>query len=502
MSYINKRYALALYLCLLLAGCSKGRIPTQPGTITNTSASIPLASPTPTLISVSTATPPPQPEPIHPATPSATGTVTPTLAPTRKPTRTASPTTTQTPTISPTLTQFSWSRLDFPAWVSGLGSDVLFVTARPSEEGDYQFMLVNASSGEKYTFPPSDAGGYFWMANGKQLGFLSRDKKVVTLVNVSDGILTHYPASDSVTRFVDTSIEGDAPHAYISSGSSLDALDFVLWEKVFRDEFSQDGRYRTEQDYGAGTSIIDLKTGEKIMVTDPTDGLYDVMHAWSPNGSFLGIAQSDVVPGMYFSFETMPNYMLLVYDAAQAQIVASYKGITFPNWSPDGTKFLYQPVSNTALSFWESPPCIYDTLVDATRCYNEAVLRHHPDGQAQVIFTSTHWLPDQSGFGYLYDGEYSVSSGERGGLCFVRIQDGSERCIFQDFEDLEQTVMHYEISPDGEFVSAAVDASCLLCDFQTAPQLAIANVHTGEYALIGYIYTWGETGLWRPKLAP
>jgi hypothetical protein len=409
-----------------------------------------------------------------------------------------------------------WAHLDLPAWVADPNTQVLFITTESSENSPHGFILVNASNGERFTFPPSDAGGYFWMADGKHLGFLSKDKIEATLVDIFDGSVVYYPASDQATRFVTTSSEdrsplpliapgsSQAPFPFIASGSSLDTPGFTLWEKYQRGEFSQDGRYRINEDYDHGaTSIIDLKTGESIQVTDPTDNLYDYMPAWSPIGSFLGIVQSNVAFDNYMEFDTTLDITLKVYDAENRRMVGSYKSVNFPGWSPDGTKFLYQPISEVAQYSWVSPPCIYDMLDDSNRCYNEAVIRHKTDNLNELGFVSVEWLPDQSGIGYIYYAIIAKPQKIWGGLCFIRFQDGSEYCMLQDFMDPGQNVIDFELSPDGNFADFIMDKSCPGCYYIDNPQLGIVDVHTGEYFIIGdNDVGLFSSGLWRPKLSP
>ncbi len=90
-------------------------------------------------------------------------------------------------------------------------------------------------------------------------------------------------------------------------------------------------------------------------------GCFDLFSEFSPNSQFLAIVEVDEEPSLYNTFKPLPTFRLRIYDVHTQQVVASYKNVTFPTWSPDGAKFLFQEW-NTGVDGWAwhagSPPCI------------------------------------------------------------------------------------------------------------------------------------------------
>jgi hypothetical protein len=178
----------------------------------------------------------------------------------------------------------------------------------------------------------------------------------------------------------------------------------------------------------------------------------------------------------------------------QGNIIAQYKNIPFTNFSPDGTKFLYRPLDKNRFEFWYSPPCIFDKLTDQTRCYNDLLTKHHVEN-GHVEFFNPQWLKDQRYFSYNYYTYDLDTHDSGGGLCFVEIESGSERCILDNFKNDFHEIISYKFSPNEKTISFVVNIAPNSDDW-TMAQFGIANAHTGEYML--YPEFSLHEGIWRP----
>jgi hypothetical protein len=380
--------------------------------------------------------------------------------------------------------------VDLPAWAADPAADILLV-ATTKTEGIRELTLVNASSLESWSLPGFHGfDAYFWSPDGRQIGILLSDEKLL-LVDVLTGNLEFLPAGEHVTR-----LEGNYGDALVARPVPGDPKKFILhpWYWL-KNNISTDGRYLVEQGMGT-TDIIDVETGERTPITRAEDGLDDYMVEWSPVGPELAVAQADRPSSMFIWFEEIPNFTLKIYDA-DGRLLRKYRDVTFPHWSPDGTRFIYQPLNAESHMFWESAPCIFDTLTGETRCYNDISVRHHAD-----IYTSLQWLPDRSRFGYIYSRYDLEQSVYHGGLCFVEISNGREECILQDNPD-QLNVTRYLLSPDGRFVSAYITDGSPHSDDLAKWVLVVAGVETGKSLLIdgtSWLYTY-DLGLWRPALS-
>ena len=131
-------------------------------------------------------------------------------------------------------------------------------------------------------------------------------------------------------------------------------------------------------------------------------------------------------------------------------------------------------------------------------------MTQHQPQHGQLTITSLEWLA-QTTIGYIYyridtDLDINHESREVAGLCFIEVENGSERCILEKLEEPGQKIRGYEFSSSGNFVSFFYDTACPVCDEFSHPRLAVADPKTGKYVAVG---DWhGSNGLWRPTNKP
>ena len=413
----------------------------------------------------------------------------------------AAPTTMPTPKLD---------RIAIPKWVSDPDADVLLLPM-----GDHlqynNFALVNSSSGEVYNLPEFNHGDYFWMSDGKHFGILSENESEILLVDIASGEITYHHPSEKAVQFVN--VDTESTYAYKSIGKKVEDPEFVLVHSWW--DISPDNHYFILEDpYDERyTRVLDLQTNETITVTDKDDMVFDLSRAWSPSEPYLGIVHSDEEPGMGFSFEKDPNFRLKIYDIEHGNVIGSYKNIPAVNWSPDGTKFLYQPWEESPhdhdFLHHGNPPCTFDTLTGITKCYNEAVVRHTTNTTYELTFSSMQWSPDGKMIGYIYfrieHTPYEPYYEERGGICLITIEDNSIKCMLEEFEKQKQYLkpIAYWWSPSSEYVAFCVDESCPYCDFSNDPKIGILNINTGKSFIVGEnVESRYRFGAWRPKIVP
>ncbi len=246
-----------------------------------------------------------------------------------------------------------------------------------------------------------------------------------------------------------------------------------------------------EPDKVGSIHVLNLQTDEIIQITRPEDTLYNYAEAWSPKKPYLAILSGDVQPGNGLDFEQQTHLILRVYNVETAQLIGSFRNVTFPNWSPDGAKFLYHLLDNSELYLWESPPCTFVLLSGNSTCYTEAKIQNF-----RASFSSLSWVPDQSTISYIYFYTNREPHDQEGGFCLISTANRSIRCMLEEFPDPDQNIIDYQWSPDGRYISFQYDTSCPLCDYWDHPQLGIAEVRTGQYLTVG---NFVELGLWRPN---
>jgi WD40 repeat protein len=394
-------------------------------------------------------------------------------------TETPKPSYTPTTSPSPTPEQIT---IEFPEWVKNPETQILLVPVGTMENGYENMALFNAETGERFIIPVQlHTGSYFWMTDGLSFGYLPFESDRFTLFSI-DGGVTHYLIKDYMIEFAYMN-SFRVPDPIQVSGENIDSSSFKFIDS--NTELSPSGRFfiykeDVECQYPQERiCIFDTTLDEVFYISYPNDDYNYLSLEWSPNSQFLAIIEVDEEAGNYFVFQNKPDFRLRVYDVDSHQIVVSYNGVTFPTWSPDGTKFLFQEWRRENDGFFwygNSPPCIFDTITGETKCYEAA-------GQIAGL----DWSPDQTMMSYI----------ENGRFCFINLSTDTKNCILENLEGIPRW---YTWSPDSNFISFVYDTSCVYCDYIDDPQLGIANVKTGEYHSMGYNVAVIDVGLWRPSI--
>lgn len=394
-------------------------------------------------------------------------------------------TSTSQPITPPQPTQTTLS-IEFPDWVKNPDTQILLVPVGTHDKGYENMALFNAETGERFDIPFTEKErDYFWMPDGLSFGFLDKNKRQVDLFSVKGGTIINFPISKESFRFLSDDIKSLETLTISKSNLSDSSLLFLYtWDKL-----SVDKRYFIYQEtYDENyTSVFDIYTSETIHVSNPNDEFIDLYSEWSPNSSLLAIVEVDQLPDMFTTFQVLPTFRLRIYDVESQEVVASYKNVTFPKWSQDGTKFLFQEWIKRDNFFWygDSPPCIFNTISGTTKCYNVG----------EGVLNSVEWSPDQRMIGYVYfDGN--------GGFCKVLLSSDEIECILSNLETEDQVPLGYIWSPDSRFIVFGYDTTSPYAAYIDKPKVGIANVETGEYFSIGENVTFINLGLWRPSLNP
>jgi len=420
-------------------------------------------------------------------------------------TETPSPTSTPTTSPSPTPEQVS---IEFPEWVKNPETQILLVPVGMRENGYENMALFNAETGEKFDVPVTEeVGDYFWMPDGLSFGYFPVGNNELSIFSIRDETITTFILSKEALRFHLRSYSSSPPEPIQVTTSDITSQNFLLvpsWQRM-----SPDRNYFVfQEEYdNTYTSIFDVLKNKLVVISNPEDEYYDLRSEFSPNSNFIAISEADQEPGNYTSFETMPTIILRIYDLQSQVLVASYKNVTFPIWSPDGTKFLYQEwqtLENNWIWYGESPPCIFDTIAETTKCYQIVKDYHSTLNSIQTTFYSPQWSPNQEVISYVYTNVEDIPYMSYGGLCFITLETSNIRCILEnlgkgDQSELdEKKVVSYSWSPDGNFISFEYDTSGPYSDDPNRPMLGIANIKTGEYFSLGININMHQLGVWRP----
>ena len=315
------------------------------------------------------------------------------------------------------------------------------------------------------------------------------------IISIKDGSVDFNSLSNNAFRFIG---HNNSYNPVQISSSDIFDPDLLFIPSGY--ELSFDERYFVYQENynNTYTSVFDTKLNQVIDISDADDEYFDLFSAWSPNSNFLAISQATENPGNYYTFTVLPTIRLWVYDVQSQKVIASYKNVTFPEWSPDGTKFLFQEWKDLNDFVWYavSPPCVFDTVSGITDCYNETYLYFKEQNTAsRILFSSVKWSPDQTMIGYIYS--------EIGhGFCTTILTSEKTQCNLNNFDYEGQKIIRYDWSSNSKFISLEYDTSCPYCDYRDFPKIAIANVETGNYFQLGDSIYSPYLGLWRPLINP
>jgi hypothetical protein len=404
------------------------------------------------------------------------------------------------PFPSSTSTSTPISSIALPQWVNDSKAQLLLVPTGTFQDGYKNLVLVNALTSQRFDIPLTlNSEYYFWLPDGSGFGFLSEDESRITLISTKDGNITSILIPEKALRLVADQSFGGRPNPIQASTSSPEDPNFILLPLGM--ELSPDKKYFIyQEDYDPTyTSVFEISTNQTILITDPNDKYFDLFSEWSPNSRYLAVSQVDQEPGLFYHFDALPTFRLRVYDINTRQVIASFKNVTFPDWSPDGVRFLFQEWKTW---FGESPPCIFNSISGSTKCFYDVLSRHKTSNTIQTTFSSIQWSPDQTMVGYIYSNVDSNPHKEYGGFCVIVLTSNNIRCMLEEFELDGQKIIHYSWSPDSNFISLEYDTACPYCDYSDSPQIAIASLNTGEYYTVGDNINIFQLGLWRPSVNP
>ncbi len=404
--------------------------------------------------------------------------------------------------LEPTNTAFpTQETLKFPDWFKNPDIDILVYGSKPDEEGFSTLNFFNANTDEIFQFPTMKTSGFFWTQDGKYFGYLFEDCKNYALIDTFSGTVNIYPNGFDVNRIqftCGTSFYFYAQHFVpINNENDLSRLKLIPISQ--KGLMSSDNRFYLSDTYGQAVVIRDLLTGDEFSVTDPNDELYDYTSAWSPNETILGIAQSDKEPGLLLGMDEGAKITMRIFDVEKKTEIASYPNISWPNWSPDGSKLLYQPQGLHYMFF--SPLCIFDTIENTNQCIDEMTTWHLEDTDHKKMY-STQWINEEMA-AYVYgangDEPFQIISG----LCFLSIEDRKEQCFL---EEENKFILNYNLSPSNNFVKVYLDEAPKYTDYNIHPELGVVNLTTGELIDLGSFSDYHDSGdsftAWRPKLVP
>jgi hypothetical protein len=475
--------ASCVFFLVLLMGCKPGNQPT-------------VTSSTPTRI---------KPSLTASTTATEIGTPTPTPTKTKAPRQTRTP---RPPTYAPPPTQTPLPRLglpeqiEFPAWMKDKEKTILFFPKGKYMGPFENLAFIAAGTWEQFNLPKVVAlDGYFWLPDGSGFGLLPRDRTTITVFDVESGTASIYPAPQKMFAFREGDWE-DGPAELVGFGDPSDPAHFVLADKG---RISPGGKYVMLDYYVTDselTTIVNLETGNEVQLPPYEDKYHQFEGAWSPVAPRLAVTyMKNCQPWEPIECE---DYHLRVFDAETGNLVDSYKNIHNFTWSPDGSQIVHTQDPNVnGTGLLPNPPCIFNTLDGSTNCFNEVRLLH-PSGSETIHYA---WSPDMKKISYVY---YEPSDDPEnplhrvGGFCLITIESRHIDCPVKEFQDVlyeaPMEIAHeYKWSPGGRYVSLFLEARVYGGDVGMTPRLAILDVFSGEYQILGDKLGWYyDLGLWRP----
>lgn len=406
-------------------------------------------------------------------------------------TETPKPRSTPTTILSPTPEQVT---IEFPEWVKNPETQILLAPISKKDDipklNFIRMALFNAETGERFDIPFTDeVGDYFWYPDGSGFGYLPLKQKYFMLFSIDNGIVNRVKLSDAFFKFYMPNDSRSYSGAIQVTSSNIQDPNFMfldIWDLLSPDKNYLISSQDNDQDY---INIYNISNDAVIRIPKNSNEYYQLYSEWSPTSSKLAIVSVDQeFRGMYHSFQNSPTFRLRVFDMESENVVASYKNISFPNWSPDGTKFLFQEWIKQDYEYWYggSPPCVFNTLDGKTKCFSEVLT------DKNQLITSLSWSPDQSMIGYV----------SHDGFCYIPLLSISAQCILTSEELTKQYVLDYSWSSDGGFISFIFDIYPPFVDLTNDPKIGIANINTGQFFTISEIESEVTPGLWRPSPNP
>jgi WD40-like Beta Propeller Repeat len=387
--------------------------------------------------------------------------------------------------------------VNLPSWVFDPSINVLLYNTRSDIEDIDNLFLVNGSTFEVFILPTiEEIFSYFWSPDGSEIGIVTKDWQLI-LVNIHTGKVSRMPEEDKLIWYAFGN--GGSQIAINAPDSPGKIFLFPGWFDI-PGALSSNGLFLAERNYDDNTTlIINLDTNEQFPLQFKQDQPFNLKGlAWSPIDPYLAeiVTGKDSFMGNY---EEIPEFTLRIFNT-EGHLIAKYQNITSPNWSPDGTQFLYPPLNKNTLNTWSSPPCIYDRLTDQTKCFND-LANKNTSIAFTPYFTHLAWLPGQTMFAYNYfKYDHDIDLWDRG-ICFVTIASGREHCILTELHKPHLGIINFELSSDANSLFFLTNDTGPITDDLGSVQMGIADVKTGEYLILTEV---GETPfypsppLWRP----
>jgi len=415
-------------------------------------------------------------------------------------TRTPHPTNAPTRASTPTATENLWTSIALPDWVDDRNTPVLLGVygTYPDfyDAPSNPMALWNGQTGEHFDINVPDGIGYYWLPDGSAFGLLSKDLTMAWEVNLASGLVTTFDVPASSVEFVPTSYDGLIPLKALSIPGQTGYSYRPGWDSV-----SPDGRFVVESKDDHDILVYDLYLGKTFNLAASNNQLFNIMASWSPVEPYLAVLRSDVEVGPYYSTEGPANWSIAIYNVLNRQLLAIYDDMFWVNWSPDGTKFLYQRPSPLV---WARTICVFDRLTGVSKCFEGPKIKHKANTSDEITFSSLRWLPDSRSFSYLYYTSDRSNQNVKAGICFLTIEDGSERCILEQIDQYGGvigegpfTVRYYWPSPDWKVLLFEIDTACDLCDFYENPRLGFVDMQTGQSIMLDAYMEIYQT-LWGP----
>ncbi len=425
------------------------------------------------------------------------------------PTPGRSPTATSTPATLATTSHYS-----LPEWMKEPQTDILMEWIRKTGDGPSGGTLsfLNPETGQWADLPfPADASYYFWFDN-MHFGFLPKNLASMSLFDLETGQGSTQPVPEDSIQFIE--VNEYAPQALVVKRrtNSPEKYFFDYVDQPNSRTTSRSGRYSAETNWdvaGNPIKITDNTTGEVVLESDLSDGLWESEYAWSPwQNRYIAFVRGS--PDGETSSLITRNTVLKVIDVKNGDLVAEFKGdIGNIQWSPDGSRILYQSVWARYATMGipvKGAPCIFDIVSLKNRCIRKIPEAPAPAGYQLETTGLYSWSPDGQSLRYLALYVQPESSKHIGEICTYDLAKGLVACPMEQLvEPQGWGISYYDYSPDGQFINFCFSESNILDSFIGSGYDALVKADgTGLLTWIGL----GEKGepqcsyfrqVWRPS---